>query len=1579
MRGQPSYAPDNEPSETGLSMKEMWAEAAREFEKICGESLQDGEVKNFDDLQKRIENAGKATYVDGQEDKWKKAKSVGLTSLKYLKMLVDAASKASAFIPIPASATDITSNALCFVFDIPNAIKGYNDAIDEVFSQVSSALSQFQIYRSMDADNVNRRLIKQIQLVMISFVKICAYVVKFRQGHLKVRVTQRVKSIFGDDSGLSDAMDEFKRTLQQQRDVEGTITLAIVVQTHQAVQETQKGVQAINDSSNRKEMLIKIRNTLGVPSTVRLDSNTTQTCTNIFDRCLDDTGTWLWAHDAYTAWTAREGAAPVIPNSHALLVSGTPSSGKTSVSALITKRLEKEEGRVYVAHYFFPSNTKKSDDEKNPVPLALKYMAFQIARVDATVLMALGKVCNTSGVSRRLASAGRDSLDALWGELKIGTSASRAIYYLVFDGLENLTEEQAEMLLAFIFGPKLANESTGRVRVFASGTGDLFTELLASGNISAPLQIRMNECNEPDICLVIERELDKHGILQHTNSKQQLVREKIIQKLPSNVQGNYSLLQIGLDNVIRLLRMRSTVQELDRILDQPLNSHETTIKDLQRSLTEAEVSELNELLKWVLFCKEVLTLDQLEAIMFLCSGIESLASMEDIIKAKYSAVLKVEGNLVSGQDGVEEYFQEKEGISARSSHSKHHSTISMTITINNVDQERCSRFLWNLAQKGVLENFEFEKSATGNSIHGAIAVDEFDAHHTIVKRAFKYLSKERESQTSPIGRYLVCWLPYHLGRLHELEDEEKGELTVYEKFDIGQNLYTLFYNEEVFHRHMASFEQTLWYADEMNHIQKWLTDSVAVRRLDRAWRDEVQLAASPTGGYLKVWVRTVVEGFLKNRSWSVLCAYYWIAEFMKADNKKLHRPQSTSSTNSDNHATSSDSSSSYAEPNTEIDWDLVSVWCQKFLGLPDSELTSFWYERLASASFYLGNTSGTTISLWQRAIKKDNPSWCCYGGLGNVQCAQGQVEEGIAQVELALQEAEQEGSVPKPETADIVGLYLLLRRYAHYTVREVQEKVEHYLAACESEDIEQARQARLSHLIGSLLLGSSDEETMRESLKITLGWEGGRDGIITVLKTLARYSSHDILMLKLFTIANREPDLLRDVMCVLETATEDHTTEMTEDTHFAEDEYRGVLLYNLGIATYIYQVSPSGNEPTSEALRLWHESLSKLSNVGGRNAYLTQNAVTSALAKHYFQSMRDDDQLNDFEVLTRMADTGFYGDFSDAGRFLGILYALRNEKLRARGVLSSRVGMALQILSDDTPENDTYGFSILHEMHEAYQDLKNSAIALSFVGQPDLVTNALTCFVAEDIDDDKEGLDKQRVLRTVNDLARETVKIVKSQIPEAKQQIQRIEAAKAHVDSLATAVTPEASSGDDEADNSESHTMEDPMIAADLETATAYHLLQSRLSDLYQKHTPKLDGASFQWGWTCDGRSADGNPCPNKSDFEHPFYHCTFCANKDFCADCLARLRDPTADIKIISCSSKHRWLKLPPQGDDMYVGSRAKSVRVPQEVRAMDGDEQILEIIYAEDGSGEEIAVEKWMEDLAREWKIDIEEIREQ
>ncbi|KAF7368172.1 putative neutral amino acid permease protein [Mycena venus] len=1549
-------APETKPPEGEMS--KMWAEAAKAFESICGESLQKGDVKNFDDVQRKIESSSKASYgLDvEQDDKWDKAKSVGLQSLKYLKMLVGAASQASSFVPIPASVANITSTALCFVFDIPEAIKGYNDAINLVFGEVSSALSQFQIYQSMD--NVDPLLIRRIHQVMVSFVKLCAHVVKYRQGRKRDRLLRQIKSIFDDDSGLADEMKKFKQALQQQRDVEGTITLAVVVETrhefagllersiafgktteetHRAVQEMQKGVQSLNEDADRIKMLIKIRDTLGVPSTVRLDTKTTQTCTSLARKCSDGTGSWIWTHDAYTTWTTPKDK----DTSHVLLV------------ALITKRLEEQKGRTYVAHYFFPTSTKKSDDEKNPVQSALKYMAFQIARVDATVQKTLGNVCDAGAFSSST------NLDNLWEGLKIGAPGSGATYYLVFDGLENLPDIQAEILLKFIFSPKLAEQ---RVRVLASGIDDKFPD---EPGVRKSLRIHTDEHNGPDMRIIIDEVLKKEGMLQHAkpNSDQQRAKDKILEKLPQNVQGSYSQLQFGLDNVISLLSTRTAVKELDRMLDQSMSSHEVAIKNLQRSLTVDEISELNELLKWVLFSNEPMNLDQLEAAMFLYSGTESLASLKYIIQNKYSAVLKLEDQQVYGKAGVRDYLQKEKHTSSKSSQSKERPTISMTITINNVDQELCGHFLWDLAHKAIRDKFKFDFDATSNALHNsqaAIALDEFEAHHTIVTRAFEYLSKEHSDQTKEIGKYLVTWLPFHLDRLRQLEDEEKGTLMPDEQLEIGQNLYKLFQDEGVFRRHKAIFEGTWWVEEEIEYVQKWLMDSAVVRRLDKRWRDEVQLAVSPTRGYLRKLVRMVVEGFLRERSWGVQNAYFWIERFMEADDKKRQQPPNADAS----------PSSPFVSDASGIDWDRVSAWCQSFLGLPDSELNSLWYERLAAAAFSRDSNPDTVLSLYQCALEKEKPSWLCHRGLGEAYFSQSQTPKAIAQVELALKEAEREGAMPKPERRDIVDLHLLLGRYT-YEAGGVQKAAEHYLLGCKSEDEAQARESQLGHL--KAVLNFPDMDETMELLKSTLADEKGR--MVSILKMIAQDLDHDAIVSKMFTVAKGDLDLLNGIVHAMETATaipvpsEDHTAD-NSITRFVEGETRGVLLYDRGVAAYTYKVSLKGTEPVSEALRLWRECCDQLSDVGGGNAFFVRQQATEALAKHYFQSMRDGQHLYHIDALSKL-------ERGDSAGFLGALYALRGEKEQSKAVLVPQIKLALQILSDDIPENDSVGFSAIFRTLLKYLDFENAAVALSLFGQPDLVTEALY-FEAKDIMDD-EGVDKQQVLHMVTKLAKETVQVAKTEVSDASRQVQRIEAAKAHIDSLIA--VPETSSQleadvDHDARKSEGHGEGELPNSG---TAIALRLLHSRLSALQQTHTPRINTMALQWSsnWACDGHTPDGKRCEHETNFEREFYHCIYCPNRDFCGDCLKHLRDPKSCEEITACSPKHRWLIIPPQGADLYVGFRAESVKVPRKVRAVEGDEMVLEICYAEDG-GQEVMVEEWKEKLAREWGISLEEVKE-
>ncbi|KAJ7619353.1 hypothetical protein FB45DRAFT_871560 [Roridomyces roridus] len=338
-------------------------------------------------------------------------------------------------------------------------------------------------------------------------------------------------------------------TTSGRRPTEGTLTL--------------KTVQALlmgPASGDRINALGKIRDTLGVP-----DAESSQTFTTATERCLPGTGNWVWTHEKYVAWTSlvqdKDVSAPLSP--HTLLLMGHPSSGKTSVAALIAQRLEKQkEDGVYVAHYFFSSSTQKA--QANSVLTALKHsMTYQIARDDPTVLAALagaadGKLSN-------------DQVLSFWQETKIGTPGSGAVYYLVFDGLDYLSREQAKKLFDFVFVTRLAKNPTAPMRVLLSGTngwfdthmGDIMTSMARKDDTTASMThvhrddivasmqdvtIWMEQHNKIDMRRVVEHALDANA---REGSAQQRVYNKIIKELPEKADS-YSQLQSGIDTAFTL-------------------------------------------------------------------------------------------------------------------------------------------------------------------------------------------------------------------------------------------------------------------------------------------------------------------------------------------------------------------------------------------------------------------------------------------------------------------------------------------------------------------------------------------------------------------------------------------------------------------------------------------------------------------------------------------------------------------------------------------------------------------------------------------------------------------------------------------------------------------------------------------------------------------------------------------------------------------------------------------------------------------------------------------------------------------
>ncbi|KAE9569619.1 hypothetical protein CGMCC3_g14171 [Colletotrichum fructicola] len=1010
------------------------------------------------------------------------------------------------------------------------------------------------------------------------------------------------------------------------------------------------------------------------------------------------------------------------------------------------------------------------------------------------------------------------------------------------------------------------------------------------------------------------------------------------------------------------------------MLNKATSTRGEVINDLERSLTAEQISELNELLKWVVYSNVSLTVDELEAAMALGSGIESVPWLESAIKTNYSAILKLEDDNVCVQDEVEEFLRKGAVALGLPDTVKDHSSISMTISIKSASREQCGHFFWALADRAFRNQFQFNfEGDSFNTFHALgqhISVDEFEANHFIVTRAFEYFRKDPVEETKAIDIYLLNWLPYHLDRLRVLEDDRKGELSSEQKSEIGLNLQNMFQDDRVLQNHKRTFQKGYWTSEEIKDVRLWLDDPAVVRRMDRKWRADVKTAPSPLRGYFKPIAIAVLEGLLRDRSWEVTNACTWLRQFIALDNAVT--PQLDASVNDENDSTNSSPSSS-AISDYSIYWNNTNSWCQGFLGLSDSQIDSLWYERLAEATLSEGCGWDVISSFYDRALEQEDPSWLCYRGLGVASLARGRTQDAVAQLGRALDEASKEAACPQPQPTDLAALHLLLGQCCHKT-GGMRQAISHYSAAGEVGNSAQLMEGQLGQLRAALALEHAEKTV--EVLESIFPTGHTAEKAFGVLKQIAEDLDHESLVLGVFDVAKNNPELLSRIKAAMRAATsnlspvQDRTIDTIEEADYhIDDEVRGVLLYDQGIAAY--QLANSSTTAPSEkaelvdnALMLWRESQEQLSHVGGTVFSSVRLSAISALAKHYFLNMvQKGPDMGQMETLAKMAkdDSMSYLSSNPCSGYLGVLHIQNGNKEKAREALKYQVETAIQILSDDWSENDHLGFYILQSTLSQYHDMENAVVARSLQGQPDLVTSALR-FSAKDFPDVTEE-NKQRMMKLAIKLADETISQSRIHITVGSQQFLRIKAAKSYVESFTSSeyFEREIQSNDDQNSVKSAHCSVD-------DVEIVHSLIKKRLDALEDQHSSEAYDEDLIT-ITCDGLAFDGKKCQKTADFETEFYQCTYCFRRDFCPDCLKNLRAIGSEASPV-CSPTHKWLRCPPQGDDMYVGPEAEIVRVPTSVDVLPEDGQVWVAHYATEGV-KTVLVDTWKEQLANHWGI--------
>jgi len=692
------------------------------------------------------------------------------------------------------------------LIDVPGKIREFNASIDETFSKVSTALDQIKMITGR-VDKISKHLAKHLHNLMVGFIKVCAHAINLQYATKRAKLKAHFKNIMaGDDSDLAAAVADFEQIAQNFAKIEQTEIYVLGNKTHalavgvradvsRVAESTSKASERVKklqdqmeesskkkkETSEREIRLQRILKAFTLEDKVKIEDNNARKNKAIV-QYLDGTLQWLFDDGGtYKAWREKEESPMEI-----LIVTGGVGSGKSTVVGKIVEDLEAVIGRsqrTSVAYYFFPPLDKKADEDPTPVLTALKQMAVQLCQQDDTVARTLSDALQTgSGAdddNKEIPTGIKGKIKRLLSkELKLDSPNTGATYFLVFDGIECLlqrNEEAGKALLELVFDMQPPAALRSAVKVIVSGTNETFAAYLdKEGRSSRAAVIDMDKTNYDDMRLCIDHQLSERKMFLNAaqGSLGQKARDMLRKDLPGLVKGQYSMLIASLGRIESLIKdKRAQLKDLRNILDelQPSNIHVDTIASLRQKLDPDDIKELNEVLKWVLHGARTFTVEELEAALLFYSQEQPLVSLEYRLMDMYNGVFNIDEhtNEVTVKDGLADVLRRSIRATKETAEGDARK-ITATITITNASFEETQSFLWDLAIRGIRENFSFFQQGDGTSrrnlLKPEIGVHVLDAHLSFIQYAFKYIEEERQEHKERMGQYLLQFLPFHLAQ-----------------------------------------------------------------------------------------------------------------------------------------------------------------------------------------------------------------------------------------------------------------------------------------------------------------------------------------------------------------------------------------------------------------------------------------------------------------------------------------------------------------------------------------------------------------------------------------------------------------------------------------------------------------------------------------------------------------------------------------------------------------------------------------------------------------------------------------------
>ncbi|KAK0674342.1 hypothetical protein QBC41DRAFT_239960 [Cercophora samala] len=1581
---------------------EMWQEALVTFKSLTGKNLQDVAPASPEELRKIIEARAKEQDSEDYKNR-SKARERGLRILACINKFGEAAVQGVSTV---FGGADICFKGLSLLLELPKKMKEFHEVVDKIFIRIAPVLLGFKVYakgeqiQAMDDD-----LIISIHKVMIALVTICATALNIEHARKWERFKNFTKRALCDDTELDEELEKFQMLVEGQQHVQGAVTLvevldvkATVVANLKATNENLKVTNEINsDTKGIKSMLQrkeaesakttqvnKIKAALGFANATGKDGdkdgdtdNSKTALDDYLKKRIDGTGSWFKGVEAYTSWAKMDTSAS--GGSSLLFLTGPSGSGKSfSVASMVndlkeqssTSAVTAQTHRYLTTFYFFPSRS-----ETNPVEVALKWIAVQLAEADEAYRKSMDDIeyLNPLRYARPL---------KLWNALKLGAPMSRTTHFIVFDGLDNLPAESLQQLLEIIGNianttPAPTNQHS--VRILASGQPEIFdtirkTESLLWREIKVDGTIM-----EPEFRPFIRQKLNAPGMLpgRDLKSKRDDVENKIIQS-----DSNFKTIQGALTVVEACITSGKTDEELYKALEETTKDADILMRQrvekLEAELDMRQIGWVNELLIWILFAERPFDLADLEAAFLARGKTVPIQGLENFITTRLKRLITMGPNRrPQVEDGVAKVVTKPREVSQTGSESK---TISLSIEIKNADVSTVQRFLWDLTKFGALDNFAFQPDDTGAQTvqsRGTIRVNQTDASLAIVNSFFKFLEEESYGDSRMIATSLVEDLPKHLRKLRTTEGEDA--INDDERGAIGKRLYGLLeYPDEVFKNQWNILQVTSHFLcrNNLEEYWEWIRHDATANALQgKPKADLNKLRNDPdwTAKLLKPVKEFVANLWLRNRGEDVYWIVNWVIEFVsqeKVDQSKTATPVAESS-ESQVPATPA---TPPPPPPPQVGIAEAAKWCMELLGLKDNDLDSLWFERLAD-TYSQRDERAEAISAYRKALElyKGDPTWELLTGL-----CRNLYETGPTNLEEARSLHDRAMTLYKDSEVSLYEKVAHLRTIARSKAfrgapgKALEFFKEAHELAPDDGDVafdlirqlnavgqEVEAQVIFAKIAESKKVAEpSATEATDEAVDEDAEVPSRLSGVIEAAASHEFWKRTDLAFWRLVSMAtatNHMDTFMRD----LEASYQQAVTLETNWTQSMLLMYKGIAHFashhtgfgNLETAVASCEQARQFARDTTDTYKWWVEQIFEKATTLFDRYHFNQASGKGRLA---------DTTVQDVGLHIRALESSasafekYCTGLGGAKAYLAAYYTLQKDFEAARGVFSSDMVRISNMLSDGDSSNDSDGLIQLKAILLFTGDIANAVVGfrllpphLGKIGVKHFKALMAELFCPEG--KPAEGSIAAEILTWADE------EYSKTEEPLAKFEEKVDKILEKHA--TRKAVVTDVTDGGDAAllakDNSAEKQDKVVIVSSSSEAgdgdATAIKALQALRRKL-----------NFNLERTCDSCWWD-DITDRAWDFDRETYACKYCW-VDLCEPCLDKIKKADKGRFHPVCSPDHEWIRLPKWTVGHWMDTFRNVVRVP---RIIGGE-------IVDDNGGEVVPVAEWFKGVFGRWGIE-------